>query len=51
MFSPGLKFPAEIRHVIWEEVANTPRNIDVGWLLGGVVQYAEHEDSIVLDEH
>jgi hypothetical protein len=51
MFSPGLKFPAEIRHVIWEEVANTPRNIEVGWLLGGVVQYAEHEDSIVLDEH
>jgi len=51
MFSPGLKFPAEIRHAIWEEVANTPRNIDVGRLLGGVVQYAEDEDSTVMDEH
>jgi hypothetical protein len=37
--------------VIWEEVANTPRNIDVGYSLGGVVQYAEDEDSSVMDEH
>jgi len=51
MFSPGSKFPVEIRHVIWEEVANTPRNIDVGCLLGGVVQYAKDEDSNVMDEH
>jgi hypothetical protein len=45
------KFPAEIRYVIWEEVANTTRNIDVGCLLGEVVQYAEDEDSNVMDEH